>query len=361
MALEGSLIEFGLPDILQLIYFQKKTGVLTLSSRKDRAQLVFHEGNIMAADSLRRADENRLGRILVRKGLITEDDFRAALESQKSSGGKLGNILIIKGLVAREDVTAAIAAQVKDTVIQLFSWKEGAYEFQAHPVTPGREAPLTLDTQHLLMEGLRVLDEWSLIEGKVTLDTVFMRKATPPMPLTPSEESVFAHVDGENDVRSLTDLSGMDDFEASKAILSLMQKGLVEAVEISPVAVAPVTLPEAAGKRSSPSFLPLAFLLVALIVSLAASSQGLKSKGAPGELDVFASVKRSEAVREIEALRFRAEEFRYRHGSYPADIRQLGGGRDAWGSPYLYRAEQDGVVIISAGPDGRMETADDVY
>jgi hypothetical protein len=31
MALEGLLQEFGLADILQLIYFQKKTGVLNIS------------------------------------------------------------------------------------------------------------------------------------------------------------------------------------------------------------------------------------------------------------------------------------------------------------------------------------------
>ena len=35
MALEGSLREFGLADILQLLYFQRKTGVLVLEGRMD--------------------------------------------------------------------------------------------------------------------------------------------------------------------------------------------------------------------------------------------------------------------------------------------------------------------------------------
>jgi len=37
MALEGSLKDFGLADILQLIYFQRKTGVLVLDGKQTRS------------------------------------------------------------------------------------------------------------------------------------------------------------------------------------------------------------------------------------------------------------------------------------------------------------------------------------
>ena len=42
-----------------------------------------------------------------------------------------------------------------------------------------------LDTQHVLMEGLRIVDEWSLIEGKLTPDTIFEKQANqaPRLPL----------------------------------------------------------------------------------------------------------------------------------------------------------------------------------
>ena len=51
MALEGSLRDFGLADILQLIFFQRKTGALVLESRIDRVRLLFVEGNIVGAES----------------------------------------------------------------------------------------------------------------------------------------------------------------------------------------------------------------------------------------------------------------------------------------------------------------------
>ena len=36
MALEGTIRDFGLPDIFQLIGLQRKTGILTLKNEKDQ-------------------------------------------------------------------------------------------------------------------------------------------------------------------------------------------------------------------------------------------------------------------------------------------------------------------------------------
>jgi hypothetical protein len=64
VALEGSLKDFGLADILQLI-FQRKTGVLTLESRLDKVLLVID--GTSSVQNRRRIEANRLGS--VRKGL----------------------------------------------------------------------------------------------------------------------------------------------------------------------------------------------------------------------------------------------------------------------------------------------------
>ena len=41
MALEGTIRDFGLPDIFQLIGLQRKTGVLTLKNEKDKVTVTF--------------------------------------------------------------------------------------------------------------------------------------------------------------------------------------------------------------------------------------------------------------------------------------------------------------------------------
>ena len=81
MALEGSLRDFGLADILQLIFFQRKTGVLTIEGKMDKVRLLFIEGNITGAESKRRLEANRLGKVLVKKGFLEEKDLQAGIFS----------------------------------------------------------------------------------------------------------------------------------------------------------------------------------------------------------------------------------------------------------------------------------------
>ncbi|HET7452598.1 MAG TPA: DUF4388 domain-containing protein, partial [Thermoanaerobaculia bacterium] len=68
MALRGTLRDFSLGEILQLISFQRKTGVLTVEGEEDTVSVSFLDGKVVAADSLKRRFENRLGNLLVRAG-----------------------------------------------------------------------------------------------------------------------------------------------------------------------------------------------------------------------------------------------------------------------------------------------------
>src|ERR1700690_3405327 len=198
MALEGSLTDFGLADILQLIYFQRKTGILTLSGRIDKVKLLFIEGNITGAESKRRIDDNRIGKILLKKGFIKDTDLQAVLEEQKKTGAKIGNVLIKKGLVSKEMVCDMLIGQITETVIQLFSWKQGTYEFSTQGMPLEKDLSFSLDTQHLLMEGLRIVDEWSVIKDQIALDTLFQKKSEDPTQLPEGKRRFFSYGTGKN-------------------------------------------------------------------------------------------------------------------------------------------------------------------
>ena len=51
MALKGTLKDFGIADILQLIGQQQKTGVLVLTQKQDTVAVTFREGNIVRAET----------------------------------------------------------------------------------------------------------------------------------------------------------------------------------------------------------------------------------------------------------------------------------------------------------------------
>jgi hypothetical protein len=83
MALSGTLKDFALPDIFQLIGMQRKTGLLTLESDRETVTVVFEQGMVVHADSTVRRLDDLLGSVLVRQGKMRKDVLEDALSKQK--------------------------------------------------------------------------------------------------------------------------------------------------------------------------------------------------------------------------------------------------------------------------------------
>ena len=85
MALVGTIKDFGLADILQLIGLQRKTGVLTLERPADTVTVKFLDGAVVGAETSLRNLEDLLGSVLVRTGRITQAQLKEALQIQQGS------------------------------------------------------------------------------------------------------------------------------------------------------------------------------------------------------------------------------------------------------------------------------------
>ncbi|GBE02350.1 bacterial type II secretion system protein G [bacterium BMS3Bbin06] len=349
MALEGSIREFGLADILQLLYYQKKTGVLYVEGTLDRVKVYFNEGNVVATKSSKRPEDGRLGRILVKKGLLSEDDLNGLLEEQKSSVTRLGSLIIKKGLVTREDLTEIITRQIIDQVVHIFSWKEGTYEFEPQGVPIDKDLGISLDTQHILMEGLRIVDEWSVVDGILTLDTVFQRTDKPlEEDLTEQEKETLLYIDGENDVSTVVELSAGDDLAISKSLVSFLENGLIEPVERGE------EIKEAVAQKSTlvPGIL-IYLIPVLLLLAFAVSTVPLLWRE-------FALFKRLSATSKIEHVRESIEEYRMLKGRYPETL-PAGTIKDPWNNRFFYEPTESGFRLFSAGPDKKPDTGDDIF
>ena len=53
----------------------------------------------------------RLGEILVKESLITQDQLQKALEFQRANGGKLGSCLTRMGFISDDDITGVLSRQ----------------------------------------------------------------------------------------------------------------------------------------------------------------------------------------------------------------------------------------------------------
>src|SRR4029077_21046660 len=180
MALEGTLKDFSLADISQLIGRQRKTGVLTLRAKDDTVTVTFLDGKVVGADSLSHRLENRLGHVLIRSELLTQDQLNRALEIQNETLQRVAFILVHYGIISVEALKQAIQLQILQIVYRLFRWKDGDYHFsQETTIEYDRDNVVPITAESILMEGARMIDEWPIIEKRIrSYDMVFRRKNT---------------------------------------------------------------------------------------------------------------------------------------------------------------------------------------
>ena len=113
MALEGTIKDFGLPDIFQLIGLQRKTGLLTLKHEQDQVTVFFENGQVVNADSASKRLEDRLGNVLVKQGKLTPQRLEEALSTQRQTLQRLGHVLTAQSYITPDDLKAAINVQIK--------------------------------------------------------------------------------------------------------------------------------------------------------------------------------------------------------------------------------------------------------
>jgi len=254
MALEGTIKDFGLPDIFQLIGLQRKTGSLTLTNEKggETVTVAFENGMVVMADSSAGRLEDRLGNVLVKQGKTSRERLEEALGVQKQTLQRLGHILTTGGAITTKDLREALQVQVSQIVFRVFRWRDGRYQFTpADSVDYDRENFAPMSADFILMEGIRMVDEWPIIEKKIpTFDMVFRPAVDPSLidvaapgddsggaarqsggtgriRLTPEEDRVFRKVDGVRTVQAIIDVTGSGEFEVCRTLFDFINRNLI--------------------------------------------------------------------------------------------------------------------------------------
>lgn len=234
MAIKGSLAEASLPDVLQLLSMGKKTGCLSVTHKNNFGSIYFDKGKISYAKIVNRRD--RIGDILVKAGKITAEQLDEAIDAQgKHRDKRIGEILVDLGIIKREQLHEQIRIQIEEAVYFLFTWAEGAFNFESDILPEEQDFLVSINPESLLLEGARRVDEWSLIEKKIpTFDIVFevdrKRLEGSGAQLTNEQLVIVPLVDGHRDVARIIEDSGLVEFEVGKALYGLATAGFLHRV-----------------------------------------------------------------------------------------------------------------------------------
>ena len=167
-ALNGQLRDFSLPDVLQFILQQRKSGRLSLTYHHQRAEVGISRGNISHIDVDGRNVETVIRDWLLSCGRMSPDELEGVESVSRSMDRSILETLVAKKFISPEERADWIQIVAEDLVCDLFQWQEGAYEFNTEvPATILRGVGLNLSTEMITMEGMRRLDEWPRLRDRL--------------------------------------------------------------------------------------------------------------------------------------------------------------------------------------------------
>jgi hypothetical protein len=387
MALKGTLKDFGIADILQLIGQQQKTGILSLSNKGESVNVSFKDGNIVRAESTSRNRKDLIGTMLVAANLITESQLEFALETQKRTLQRLGDVLVGQSSLSAEKFKAMVALQTSETLYTLFGWKSGTYAFEVSDIdSDGAFAPLRAES--VLMEGFRRVDEWPVVKKRIVSDAMTFEKIKelPPPALEKDDfddalDDAFAEEKkeinkgefqsvGDNErrvyeligpgrtVTRIIELSMLGEFETSKALCNLINLEYARGNAVAGEAAGdgkPSRLKSAVAAfgRIAVSMLVVGALLV-VFTRVDFGAFRLGSSGGTTYTDPAAQ--RFASVSQMSRLTNALEVYRLEKGQLPDSLAQLVDSgivtaddvRYPWRDDYYYR--RDGAVYVLLPP-----------
>ena len=252
MALEGSIRDFSLPDIIQFLRQQNKTGVLTIRTSNHWEKVLFEEGRIAFAMTQDSQGAEGIAHKIIQGEQISEAKIEELLKMNPELAG-FEESLVSSGVMTSDELTEFLNLQTREILFRLFRLEEGRYSFETNGSLERPTHITPMDADYILLEGMRQFDEWPLLRLKVLNNLIIFDKVADLKDKVKvaldSDESgdedqvagledevikvsekgwtIFQNVNGLRDVDKLVDICNMGEFETISGLSALLSHGVI--------------------------------------------------------------------------------------------------------------------------------------
>jgi len=245
-ALAGDLAIVSIADVLLLLQDRGHTGVVNLSQGRACMDIYLGQGRVEFAGAHGVAEEFLLGRFLVSGGHLQQTTLAQVIEDRKNEGSTelLGAYLCARGLLNPGELHKAMAKQTAALVFESLRWGTGRFAFRPLSELPevASNAALSLAVDGLILEGLRRVEEWRVIEQEIgDFDMTFVRNEDKLSSfgrgqLLREEAAIAELVNGRNTVRDLIQMTKMGSYDVTQVLFRLLRSKLIRR-RVAPVMV----------------------------------------------------------------------------------------------------------------------------
>jgi len=141
----------GFSSILADLKDKKATGTLVVRSSNFLKRVFLKGGEVVFASS--NLEEDRLGEMLIKAGLITREQYDISVEILKKTGKQQGSILVELGFLTPRQLFEGLKFQIREIVLSLFDSAETVIEFREGELPEDEIIGLKINIDDLIREG----------------------------------------------------------------------------------------------------------------------------------------------------------------------------------------------------------------
>ena len=222
----GKLGDVTVTDLLSFYNMFRKNGSILFTLKSGNKELFFEDGEVVYAQSSF-VSEN-LPEVLYDLGKINQTTLKK-IHEVGGTNVSVGKVLVEKAVITTKDLWLASRQQVESIVFNLFSFQEGGFCFLPSKIDQEKVVRLSMNTQNLIMEGLRRVDERALYMRDIrSLESVPVLSDQRGQKLDEHEALLVDLIrEGRVNVKEILRRSGLGEFEALRTLYQLLRKKVV--------------------------------------------------------------------------------------------------------------------------------------
>ncbi len=238
--LSGSLEDFGLVEVLQVVELGGMTGAIQLKKENGQTGIVYcNEGKVANCSEFDPLALT-LGDVLQQLGMATHQQIEDAFKQQLSDvvGKRIGERLITMRIITDTQLHEALRTKALWTIRELAMWPKGTYEFIASPdvqkLLPYGDVPLNIEVMRTAMEIVRYSDEWQTLEVALPQKMRTMLRLVEEIPRAMNFHrhtlETFMLINNYRRVRRIASAMRRPELDVARELAQLVQQNLAHPV-----------------------------------------------------------------------------------------------------------------------------------
>ncbi len=224
VTLSGSLTEFSVADVLNLLGMGRRTALVQLHGPDATGEVWLIDGTVCAASA-----DSRRARLL--RAVVATLDVAPLDVANALTAAHPAQALVDAGVVDRDDACAVASELCVDAMGELLGWAEGAFEVHVGAGEP-EDLGVRLEVHDCVDSARDRAQQWSDLRSALP-DAGTVLALAPTLAHAPvvdlEDWSVLAQVDGRRTFAEVLAVRGMAPLAAGARLVELIGRGLVAA------------------------------------------------------------------------------------------------------------------------------------